>query len=151
MAVQRWDPLRDLVQLQERMNRLFEEAFARSSGGETIEPMTTASWRPPIDLVEESERYVLRADVPGLGPGEVDVQLEDGHLVIRGERTLEGGAARQGHLRVERPYGRFAVRVAMPGSVDASRIQASQRNGVLEVVLPKRPAEGAGRVTVTGG
>jgi HSP20 family protein len=151
MAIQRWDPLRDLVQLQERMNRLFEEAFARSSGTDAGEPLAAAAWRPPVDLIEEDDRYVLRADVPGLAPGEVDVQIEEGHLVIRGERTLEGGPGRHGHLRVERPHGRFAVRVAMPSSIDAARIQASQRHGVLEIVLPKRPSDGGGRVPVSGG
>jgi HSP20 family protein len=149
MAIQSWDPLRDLLQLQEKMNRLFEDALARSSG--STETLAASAWRPRMDLHEESRRYVLRADLPGISGSEVDIQVEEGSLVLRGERRMDPAVDRQAYLRVERPFGRFVAQIALPPSVDSQQIQATYRNGVLEVILPKRPTEGAGRVSVPVG
>jgi HSP20 family protein len=146
VAVQRWDPLRDLLELRERMNRLFEETLSRSGS-----PDVGPGWRPPLDLFEEAERYLLRADLPGLGSSEVEIQVEDGRLVLRGERRPEPGVAREAYLRIERPQGPFAVEVALPPSVERSRIQATHRNGVLEVVLPKRKPGAPTRIDVSTG
>ena len=148
MAIQRSDPLRELQRLQENMNRLFEEVLTRSSGSVGADPAGTAAWKPPTDLVEETDRYVVRADLPGVIAAEVEVLVEKGRLVLRGERRREGPTPDEAFLRVERPDGRFLVQIALPTSVDQQRIQASQSNGVLEVVLPKRQDEPPGRIEV---
>jgi HSP20 family protein len=148
MAIQRSDPLRDMHLLQERMNRLFEEALTRSSTPTGSELVSSAAWRPPTDLFEESGRYVLRADLPGVEPSEVELQVQHGQLILRGERRRDDDVAREAYLRVERPDGRFSIQVALPPSVDQHGIAASQRNGVLEVVLPKRRQETPGRIEI---
>jgi len=152
MAIQRWDPLRDLIRLRDRVNEMFEETLSRSTppgGAEAIESM---GWRPAVDLFEEADRYLLRADLPGVTAQDVDVQIEDGHLVLRGERRMDTTVEREAYLRVERPYGRFRTQIALPPSVDRNRIQARHRNGVLEVTLPKKKNEpGIGRIDVSPG
>lgn len=149
MAIQRWDPLRDLLQLQERMNRMFDEALARSPGPGLTETLSPSAWKPPVDLFEEGERYVLLADVPGTAAADVEVLIEEDQLVLRGERRPSGTIAPEAFLRVERPHGRFVVQIALPPSVDTSGIRATHRQGVLELVLPKKRALRSGRVAVT--
>jgi HSP20 family protein len=102
MAIQRWDPVRDLMTLQERMNRLFDDAFARSSGPREVEDLATGGFRPPVDLFETADRYVLRVDLPGVAPGDVELQAEGAHLVLRGERKVDGEVGRDSFLRLER-------------------------------------------------
>jgi HSP20 family protein len=150
MAIQRWDPMRDLMQLRESVNRLFEETLSRSpgDGGATA---TAGDWRPPLDLYETEDRYVLRADLPGLTAAEVELRIEDGRLVLSGERKAERGLAQQAFLRVERPHGRFATEIALPTSVDRERIEAAHRNGVLEIVLPKRKTPAPDRIRIHEG
>jgi HSP20 family protein len=101
-----------------------------------------------MDLWEESGRYVLRADLPGIEASEVDIQVEDGRLVLRGERRLDPGVEREAYLRIERPHGRFLVQVALPPSIDAHEVRATQRNGVLEISLPKKKEQASARVPV---
>jgi len=148
MAIQRSDPLRELQRLQENMNRLFEEVLTRSSGSASTDPAGTAAWKPLTDLVEQTDRYVVRADLPGVVAAEVEVLVERGRLVLRGERRREGPTPDEAYLRVERPDGRFLVQIALPTSVDQQRIEATHSNGVLEVLLPKRQDESPGRIEV---
>jgi HSP20 family protein len=151
MAIQRWDPVRDLVEMQQKINRLFEETFSRSSGAEGVDSVGAAGWRPATDLIEEADRYVLRADLPGVAAGNVEVRIENGSLFLRGERKMDGNVPTESYLRVERPYGHFAVKVALAPNVDTTSVRASHKNGVIEVVLPKRKAETTSRVEVTSG
>ena len=146
MAIQRWDPQRDMIDLQGRMNRLFDEALSRSVGSEPSERLGSTVWRPPMDLIEEPSRYILRADLPGVVATDVEIQVEDGKLVLRGERRLDPSLARENYLRVERPQGRFAVQISLPPSVQHSAIRATHRNGVVEVILPKRKEEPPSRI-----
>jgi HSP20 family protein len=148
MAIQRWDPLRDLLQIQERMNKLFEDVLARSAGGEGPEALDYAGWKPPVDVVEHHDRYLLRADIPGVTVEEVELEVEDGTLVLRGERKPDPSVSREAYLRAERPHGRFALQLALPPSVDPKGIRAAHGNGVLEVVLPKRREDVPSRIKV---
>jgi len=149
MAIQRWDPRRDLVELQRRMKEMFDEALSRSAGGEGDAP--GGAWKPPLDLFEEAQRYVLRADLPGVTPGDVELQVENGKLTIRGERRIDSGIARESYLRVERPHGPFAAQIQLPASVDAEAIQAIHRDGVIEVILPKRKTSTPSRIEISTG
>lgn len=148
MAIQRPDPLKNLVELQERMNRLFEETLSRSF--ETVGPDSgePTAWQPPVDLYEQPERYVLRADLPGVAASEIHLQVDNGTLVVSGERRPDAGVAREAFLRVERHHGRFSLQVSLPPSVDSGAIRASHRNGVLEVELPKKTASEPGKIQV---
>ncbi|MDH3590865.1 MAG: Hsp20/alpha crystallin family protein [Planctomycetota bacterium] len=149
MAIQRWDPQRDMIELQGRMNRLFDEALSHSVGSEPAERVGSNAWRPPLDLIEEPGRYLLRADLPGVGATDVEIEVEDGKLVLRGERRVDAGLSRENYLRVERPQGRFSVQITLPPSVQHNAIRATHRNGVIEVVLPKRKDETPSRIEVS--
>ena len=151
MAIERWDPQRDLIDLQGRMNRMFDDALSRSVGSEPTETLGSAGWRPPLDLIEEPERYVMRVDLPGVEAADVEILIESGKLTLRGERRAASGLSRESYMRVERPQGRFAVQITLPESVAADSIQAAHRNGVVECVLPKRREQPASRIEVSRG
>jgi len=148
MAIQRWDPLRDLIQIQEKMNRLFEDVLARSSAPGGVETLAYSGWKPPVDVLEKGDRYILRADLPGVAGPEVGLEVEDGTLILSGERKMDTSVPREAYLRVERPYGHFAIQISLPPSVDSRSIEASHSEGVLEVVLPKRQEEIPNRIRV---
>ena len=147
MAIQRWDPQRDLVRLQENVKQMFEEVLGRSSSLGAAEPTAPGRWRPPLDLFEEAGHYVLRADLPGVMASEVEIKISNGNLILFGERKID----QEAYLRVERPSGRFSAQISLPPSVDRDRIQANHRNGVLEVVLPKRKHEQSSQIEVASG
>ncbi len=135
MAIRRTDPIRDLAKLQERINRLFDEVSARTLGpADGREP--AAGWKPPVDLYEEEDRYVLLADLPGVKASDIRLHVERGVLHVQGERAAP--ADTDSFLRVERRHGRFNLRIYLPPSADPARITARHRIGVLEVVLPKK-------------
>jgi HSP20 family protein len=119
----RWDPLRDLLALHR----------------ERLDPTTrgdTPGWVPPIDVYETVDRYVLIAEIPGLGRSDIDIRVHDGHLVLRGERPATHTTCEQYH-RVERGYGGFSRTFAMRAAVDAEGIAADLRDGILTITVPK--------------
>ena len=148
MAIQRWDPLRDLIRIQERVNEMFEDVLSRSASEKGGETLTYTGWKPPVDVFERAEQYVLRADLPGVTSSDVELEVEDGTLILRGERKVDPAVARESYLRAERPYGHFSLQISLPPSVDRNRIEASHRDGVLEIVLPKRQEDVPSRVKV---
>jgi HSP20 family protein len=97
-------------------------------------------WVPPVDLVEAEDHFVLKADLPGLGEGDLNIELQDGTLTISGERGAEHEQREKGWYRIERAFGRFSRSLTLPDGVDPDAIEASFSNGVLEVRIPK-PAE----------
>jgi HSP20 family protein len=133
MAIDRWDPVRDLMHLRERVDDLFRDVLGRA--GTVPEAETPGIWRPPVDVFEQEGRYHLRVDLPGVMASDVTIEVEDGALRIRGERRPEAAVPRDAYLRAERPAGRFALSIALPPSVGASDIEARQKDGVLDVVL----------------
>jgi HSP20 family protein len=101
-----------------------------------------------VDIFEEGAQYVLRADLPGVPPDAVQVEVEADALVLRGERKADSAGNRESYLRVERPHGKFSIQITLPPSVERSAIRASQREGVLEILLPKKEERAAGRMKV---
>ena len=94
-------------------------------------------WVPPVDLVEAEDHFVLRADLPGLSEGDVNIEVQDGTLTISGERKAEHEQREKGWYRIERSFGRFSRSLSLPDGVEPDRIQASFSHGVLEVRIPK--------------
>lgn len=131
-----WDPFRDMAMLQERMNRLFEESLARNRTTEGEAPV--GAWMPPVDVYETAERIVIRVDLPGVDQSSIDLRIEDGALILRGERRFASGENSEDFLRIERSYGSFQRTFRLPATVEQSGVQANHMNGVLEVVLKKR-------------
>ncbi|HEV8120261.1 MAG TPA: Hsp20/alpha crystallin family protein [Candidatus Polarisedimenticolia bacterium] len=132
----RWDPFRDLMAIQERMNRLFQETMARQRGHEEID--SGGQWTPAVDILEQADRIVLRADLPGLEQSEIEVRVEDSTLTLRGDRRAPADVRPEDVHRSERPHGPFVRSFSLPPGIDQAGIRAVHRNGVLEVVLPKK-------------
>ncbi len=136
MRHHRFDP-RDLFTLQDRMNRLFEEAADRRGGAreEAEGEIERADWIPAADVYEDEREYLLALDLPGINREGLDVSLDDGRLVIRGERQGQEGLHAR---RTERPQGRFVRTFSLPDAVDRASISADYKDGVLLLHLPKR-------------
>ncbi len=135
MAIVRWEPLRELASIQNEMNRLFGTVFdAPAPGGNGN---TLRRWMPAMDLVETEEHFVLRADLPGLAEGDVNIEVEDSVLTVSGERRAEHEATKEGYHRVERAFGSFSRSLTLPEGVDADAVTASFDRGVLEIRIPK--------------
>ena len=109
---------------------------------------SVADWVPAVDIVEEKGRFVLRADVPGVKPEDINVNMENGILSVSGERHQESTEEAQGMRRVERVSGRFYRRFNLPDTADAEEISAKSANGILEVAIPKQPEVQARKITV---
>lgn len=146
MAVVRYDPWSLMTDLQSEMNRLFD---TRLSHGNDTGNVATSDWAPAVDIREETDRFIILADVPGVEPGEIDVHMENGVLAIRGERK-EPEAEKATYKRTERAYGTFYRRFSLPDTADADRISAASRNGVLQVVIPKQEKVQPRKIAVEG-
>lgn len=135
MRHHRFNP-RDLFTLQDRMNRLFEEAADRRAGTREDEgEIERADWIPAADVYEDEREYLLALDLPGINREGLEVSLDEGRLAIRGDRAaVEGLHAR----RAERPQGRFVRTFSLPDAVDRASISADYKDGVLLLHLPKR-------------
>jgi HSP20 family protein len=107
-------------------------------------------WVPPVDLVEAEDHFVLRADLPGLSEGDVNIEVQDGTLTISGERTAEHEQREKGWYRIERSFGRFSRALSLPDGVDPDGIQASFKDGVLEVRIPKPEERKPRRIEISG-
>ena len=135
-------------QSQDEFKQLFERVFNLGENGTDESSVVTSQWAPRVDIVEEPGRFVLYADLPGVDPQEVEVLMDKGILSIRGERRTEINAQTDRYSRIERRYGSFHRRFALPDSADADGITANGRNGVLEISIPKRPETTPRRIQV---
>lgn len=138
MAIVKWEPFRDLVTVQERMNRIFDEAFRGIGRGAEDDWALGGNWAPAVDIYEHEGNLVLKAELPGIDPKDVDVRVENNVLTLRGERKFESEVKREKYHRVERAYGSFSRSFTLPATVDTDRIRAEYKDGVLRVTLPVR-------------
>jgi HSP20 family protein len=151
MALIRWEPTRELSSLQGEMNRLFNTFFeAPGQAGNGGTGMANR-WIPAMDLVEEDEHYVLRADLPGMKEGDVNIELENNVLSVSGERKHESTDKGKGFYRMERASGSFSRSLTLPEGVDAEAIAASFEDGVLELRIPKPEQRKPHRVRISAG
>jgi HSP20 family protein len=127
-----WDPFTQLADIQEEMNRMFDTSLQRRSRGD-VEP----AFLPAVDVVEEKDGYLIKADLPGLTKEDVSVSLQDNYLTIKGEKKHETETKEAHYYRCERSYGSFTRTIELPTSVDAKKIDAHFKDGVLSVKLPK--------------
>jgi HSP20 family protein len=140
MALIRWEPVRELGTIQNEMNRLFNNFFDAPTAANGGNGGPLRRWMPAMDLVENERDFVLRADLPGLTEGDVNIELDDNVLTISGERTSEHEDGKAGYYRVERSFGTFRRSLGLPEGVDPETVKATFKNGVLEVRVPK-PAQ----------
>ena len=130
-----WDPYRELRTLQDRFGRFFGGATTRR---ERDEEMSMGAWMPPVDIAEEKDRMLITAELPGFKAEQIQINMEGNVLTLRGERKFEDEKDGRNYHRVERAYGVFVRSFTLPNNVDRDNVQASFRDGVLEIELPKR-------------
>jgi HSP20 family protein len=133
MAITRWDPFREVVSLQNRVNSLF-----RNMNEENL-PLTTASFVPAVDIYEDADKLVLKLEVPGIDEKDLDVRIEDNTLTVKGERKFEAEEKEQNFHRIERSYGSFFRAFSLPSTVETDKVQANYNAGVLKLELKKKP------------
>ena len=136
MGISRWDPSKDLSLMQERLNRLFSDPNDTSP-----EMAEGARYLPPVDIVETSDDVVLRVELPGVDKADIDIQIENEILILKGERRFEKEVDQEHYYRMECSYGTFQRTFTLPQSIQKDKIQANMIRGILEIRLPKEPQE----------
>jgi HSP20 family protein len=131
-TLSRWDPCRNVASFQDQVNRLFGDLPDRFVGVNGV-----GGWHPAVDVLEQGERIVLRAELPGVGRDDIDINVENGTITLCGEKKQEKRIESESAYRAERFYGTFSRSFVLPTTIDPEKIEASYRDGVLEVVLPK--------------
>ena len=145
MAIIRWDPFRDLVTLREKMNRLFEEAYS-SRGSE--KDLITSTWTPSVDIYETDHELVLTAELPGIEDSDINIELEDNTLTLKGERKFEKEIKEENYHRIERAYGSFARSFSLPPNIEQEKISAEHEIGILKITIPQKPQTKPKKISV---
>ncbi len=131
----RWDPLRDMATLQNRINRFVRESYSPESPEEAL---TTTTFAPPVDIYEDEHTITLQMEVPGIDEKDIDVRIEDNTLTVHGERKMEKEQKEENFRRIERQYGSFTRSFTLPSSVDRGQVSADYEKGVLKIKLAKK-------------
>ena len=137
MAIVRWQPFCDLMATERGFDRLFRDAFSSVLPVREGE-LPTRAWAPAVDICENENNIVLKAELPGVDPKDVEVRVEDNTLYLKGERKFEKDTKEENYHRIERSYGSFARSFALPNSIDAEKVAAEYKDGLLTLTLPKR-------------
>ena len=136
MTLTQWEPSRDFLQLQDRINRVFSDAFGRG-GDEGL--MSHGTWIPPVDIYQNgSDELVLKAELPDMKQEDIEITVDNNTLTIKGEKKIANDVKDDQILRVERRYGTFTRSFSLPPTVDASKVEAEYKNGILTLKLPLR-------------
>jgi HSP20 family protein len=137
MAIVRWDPFKEVAQLQDRLNRAMGDAYGRTGADDGF--MTTGEWIPPVDIYANGDQeLVLKAELPEMTLDDIDVSVDNGALTIRGEKKFSREVKQEQFHRVERRYGTFSRSFSLPQTVDPHKVAAEYKQGVLTVRLPIR-------------
>jgi HSP20 family protein len=134
MVYVKWEPFRDLMAMQDRMTRLFDETISRIWKEEVPQRV----WSPPVDILEREDEVVLKVDLPEMNQNEIEIKVEEDTLIIQGERKFIKETSSVNYLQIERPYGTFHRTFTVPRMIDRDKIKAAYKDGVLQVILPKR-------------
>ncbi len=134
MAIVKYNPFGELRSIQEQMNRLLDLAWQKETGEELKEGL----WQPPVDIYEDSESVVIKAELPDIDQKDIEVKIEDNTLTLRGERKQEKDLKKENYHRIERYYGTFQRSFSLPHTINQEKVKASCERGVLTITLPKR-------------
>lgn len=134
MAITRWRPFRDIVSVQDEMNRLFDDIFGHRPA--RVE-WTEGVWSPSVDVSEDTDNMVIKAEMPGMSKDDVKISVQDNVLTLKGEKKQEKEEKEANCHRIERSYGSFCRSFQLPATVRADKIKANYKDGVLSIILPK--------------
>ena len=137
MTLTKWEPLRDLLPLQDRMNRLFDDSMRGIRPEENA--LSSGIWSPPVDIYETEGDVILKAELPEVNQKDIDIQVENNTLTLKGERRFEKETKKENFHRIERAYGTFTRSFTLPNAIDQEKIHADYKDGVLKITMPKRP------------
>jgi len=143
--IMRWDPFRDLVSIQDELNRLFGRTYG---GAELTRSSASGAWSPALDVYETTEKLVAMVELPGIDPDDVEVAVEDSTLTISGSRELSRETKQEDYHRIERRYGSFSRAIRLPETADANKVEARFDKGVLTIEVPKREEAKPRRIEV---
>ena len=146
MAIVRWNPVREMLSVQDELNRVMGDVFGRRYAEEGTLP-----WAPPVDIEETTDHYLVRAELPGMKQDDIKITVEDNRLVIRGEKRREAEQSGTNYHRVERVYGQFERSFTLTHAVRQDKIEAIYKDGVLEVRIPKAEEARAREIPVQFG
>ena len=134
----RWDPYREFAQMQDRLNRVFADAYGGRQGSDEG-LMTSGTWVPPVDIYQNGDQeLVLKAELPDMNRDDIDITVDNGTLTIKGVKKLANEVKDEQYHRIERQYGSFSRSFSLPQTVDSAKVGADYKNGVLTVRLPLR-------------
>ena len=136
MTLTKWDPFKDLLSLQDRMNRLFDESVRNVKPGD--EALSSAIWSPAVDIYETDDEVVVKAELPEVDQKDIDIQIENNTITLRGERKFNKETKKENFHRIERAYGSFSRSFTLPGVIDQEKIRADYKDGILKISMPKR-------------
>lgn len=132
-------PLNEIEILQDEMNKLFDFSISRAFGNNSSkDTLFQSNWGPAVDVYESDDDFLVKADLPGMEKNDIDISVHDGILTIKGEKKLEKEYKDKSYIRAERYYGSFTRSIEIPSEVDAEKVKASYKNGVLELLIPKK-------------
>jgi len=130
----KWEPFRDLMAMQDRMARLFDDTLSRI----WKEEVPGRVWSPPVDILERGNEVILKVDLPEMNQNDINIKVEENTLIIQGERKFIKEGPHGNYLQIERPYGTFQRTFDIPRMIDLERIKTAYKDGVLRIVLPKK-------------
>ena len=146
-SMSRWNPLQEMQSLHHQFNRLFEPYGAGS--GVAKGDWTSGTWVPPVDVEESGDKLILRAELPGFKPEDVEIHFENGVLTLRGERRFDNETNDRNFHRIERSYGTFVRSFTLPSTVNAENATARYEDGILELEMRQREEAKPRRITIT--
>jgi HSP20 family protein len=146
MALARWTPMRNLQSFQDEMNRMFNQFFRGGNGEEGS--WGTYTWTPAVDIYETDDALVFQAELPGVSKDEVNIEIHQNTLILRGERKHAAEVQADRYYRTERAYGPFQRSFVLPTMVDQEKVQATYHDGILELRLPKLEAAKPKRIAI---
>ena len=130
MALIKWDPFREFTTLNDRLGNFLGKGWEA--------PMSTTAWNPNVDIFENDNEVVIKAELPGMNAQDIDIKLENNVLTVRGERRFEKEAKEENYHRIEREYGSFSRSFSLPVAVNGEKVTAEYKDGVLKILLPKK-------------
>jgi HSP20 family protein len=146
MELIRWNPMRDMFSLRHQMNHLFDDVFKPVVQGDSRLPMW--NWNPTVDIYDSDEHIVIKAELPGIDKKDIVIDVKDGLLVLKGERSFDNEVKEEKYYCRERMFGKFERVFRLPADVDPEKISANYKDGILKIDIPKPEEEQPKQITV---
>ena len=146
MTLVKWTPMREMMALPYRINRLFDDSFFRA--GFSDNDLALSAWHPMVDIYDDNDHIVIKAELPGIDKKDITIDLKDGVLTLKGERNVENEEKEDNYYRRERSFGKFERAFTLPTGLDPEKIKADYKDGVLKIEIPKPEKEKPKQITI---